>query len=344
MAHEQQTRLAFIGAGGFATESIYPCIPMFPFIDLVAVCDLQRERAERNARNFGARNVYTDLEEMLDREKPDGVFCIGPAPQQYALAPYVLRRGIPVYVEKPSAVSSAQARELAEMAEQHGAWGQVGFMKRFAEVYRMAREVISRPEFGPLHMVKVKFAQGPYPQIWGIDSARRSMLIGQLCHIFDLVRYFGGQVSCVQAMFHGVTDTQFAYSVTARYESGALGMWDLNSLECETAFRDIEEELQLVGLGTHLVCRDMLTLDWQPREDWTRAAPGVGRYLNSFRPASTGVTNTRITFGYAGEVEHFARRCLGQVTGGPDLWDSYWSLRLGEAVYQSAESGQAVHL
>ena len=58
-----------------------------------------------------------------------------------------------------------------------------------------------------------KFAQGPYPQIWGMDSARRSMLVGQLCHIFDLIRFFGGDVKCLHAMVHEATPTQFAYLV-----------------------------------------------------------------------------------------------------------------------------------
>jgi len=339
MSTERKARLAFIGAGGFATASIYPQVPLVPSIDLVAVCDLDREKAERNARNYGAGAVYTDLEEMLDREKPDGVFCIGSAPQQYELAPYVLRRGIPVYVEKPSAVTSAQARELAELAEAHGTWGQVGFMKRFADVYRMAKEILARPEFGPVHMVKVKFAQGPYPQLWGIDSARRAMLIGQLCHVFDLARFFGGDVEHLSALYHEATPTQFAYLATVQYRSGAIGYFDFNSLECKSAFRDIVEELQVVGLETHLVCRDMLTLDWQPREDWTTAVPRAGRYLQSFQPAWTGVIRSQMTFGYHGEVEHFAKRILGEAEGGPDLWDSYRSLQLGEAVYESAHDG-----
>lgn len=342
MSDERKARLAFIGCGAFATGNIFPNIPIIPEIDLVAVCDIDREKAERNARNFGARRVYTDMEEMLDKEELDGVFVIGPAPQQYRLAPHVLRRGIPVYVEKPSANTSAEAKELAELAEAHGTWGQVGFMKRFAYVYTMAKEILEGGEFGPLHMVKCKFAQGPYPQIWGIDSPKRSMLIGQLCHIFDLVQYFGGPAARVHAMYHEVTPTQFAYTVNVEYAKGGIGILDLNSLECEKGFRDIIEELELVGLGTHIVCEDMLTLRWQEREDFVKSVPQAGRYLRTFSPAWTGIGNSRAAFGYTGEVRHFARRCLGLETGGPDLWDSYRSLLLGEAIYDSAESGKVV--
>lgn len=64
-------RLGFIGCGSFATSRIFPQIPLIPEIDLVGVCDIVREKAERNARNFGARRVYTDLHQMLDHEKLD---------------------------------------------------------------------------------------------------------------------------------------------------------------------------------------------------------------------------------------------------------------------------------
>jgi myo-inositol 2-dehydrogenase/D-chiro-inositol 1-dehydrogenase len=344
VGQERQARLAFIGCGSFASTSIMPNIHRIPEIDLVAVCDLDRNKAERAARNFGARRVYTDMEKMLDEEKLDGVFVIGPAPQQAALAPHVLRRGIPVYVEKPSANTSAEAKELALLAEEHKVWGQVGFMKRFAYVYRMAKDIVNRPDFGPLHMVKCKFAQGPYPQIWGIDSPKRSMLIGQLCHIFDLVRFFGGDVSTVHAFYHEVTPTQFAYAVNVVFTSGAIGQLDLNGLETKQAFRDIIEVLQLVGLGTHVICEDMLTLQWQDREDFTRVVPETGRYLHTYTPAWTGISNSRQAFGYEEEVRHFARRCLGLVEGGPDLWDSYKALKIGEAVYESAHGGGVVKI
>jgi myo-inositol 2-dehydrogenase/D-chiro-inositol 1-dehydrogenase len=343
MAEEQRrARLAFIGCGSFATSRIFPQIPLIPEIDLVAVCDVVREKAERNARNFGARRVYSDKDEMLEREELDGVFCIGPAPQQYALAPDVLRRGLAVYVEKPSAVTSAQAREMAQIAEQHGTWGQVGFMKRFADVYTIAKEVLGRPEFGEIHVVKCKFGQGAYPQLWGIDSAKRAMLIGQLVHIFDLVRFFGGEIAQVHAMFRPVTDNNFAWAVNLRFASGAVGQLDINSLDTKSAFRDIIEELEVIGLNTHVRCEDMLRVTYQPRESWSPATPHAGRFEHTFNPSWTGVGNSLAMFGYTGEVRHFARKCIGQASGGPDLWDSSRALQLGEAIYESAESGRVV--
>ncbi len=341
---ESKARLAFIGAGGFATASIYPNIHKVPQIDLVAVCDLDREKAERNARNFGAREVYADMERMLDEQEPDGVFVIGPAPMQYEVAPAVLRRGIPVYVEKPSANTSEQARELAELAEEHGTWGQCGFMKRFCWAYRMAKEITQREEFGGLNMVTCHFGQGPYPQLWGMDSAKRSMLVGQLCHIFDLTRFFGGDVASLSALYREVTENQFAFLVNLTFKSGAIGHLDLNGLETKTGFRDIREWVKLVGFESHIIVEDMQRVRWQPPDEWSELIPRTGPYQLSYAPAWTGIADSKANFGYLGEVEHFALRCIGQVEGGPDLWDSYESLRLGEAVYEATESGERVEL
>jgi predicted dehydrogenase len=331
-----RARIACIGAGNFATRCIYPCFPLAPQIDLVAICDADRAKAEHNARCFGARASYTDIEEMLEREKPDGVFCIGPAPMQYELAPLMLRRGIPVFLEKPSAVTSSQARELCELAQRHNTWGQVGFMKRFAHIYQLAKDVIGKPEFGPLHLLNVKFSQGPYPAIWGIDSPHRSMLIGQFCHLFDLARFFAGDIASVTAHYHEATPKQFAYQVMANYKNGVSGLFDLNSLESRSGIRDIVEEVQLIGLETRAVCRDMLSFEWQPREDWNTSVPRLGGYQHAVRQGWGSVMDTKITYGYLGEVTHFALRCLGQAEGGPDLWDSYEALLIGEAIYESA--------
>lgn len=344
MSENRQAKLAFIGCGGFATSAIFPQIPLVQEIDLVAVCDVVKEKAERNARNFGARRVYTDMHAMLDKEELDGVFAIGPAPQQYELAPVVLERGIPVYVEKPSANISDEAKELAELAEANGTWGQVGFMKHFADAYTIAKDIISRDEFGEISVIKCKFGQGPYPQIWGIDSAKRAMLIGQLVHVFDLIRFFGGDVAAVHAFFRQVTDTQFAYMVNMQFESGAVGQLDVNSLEDRVGFRDITEVLEIIGFEAHVICDDKLGVRYQAPTDWTTATPHTGRYEYVWRPSWTGVSNTRATFGYTGEVRHFAHRCLGLVDDGPDLWDSYKALKIGEAIYDSAHGAGVVSI
>ncbi len=342
MAAQPPARLAFIGCGGFATASIFPNIPAIPEIDLVAVCDLDAAKAERNARNFGARRHYTDLERMLDSEMLDGVFVIGPAPQQFALAPKVLERGLPVYVEKPSANTSAEARQLAALAEAHGTWGQCGFMKRFAYVYRITRGILDSHGFGPVKLVSIKFGQGPYPQIWGMDSYQRAFLVGQCVHLFDLCRFAGGDVATVSAVMNEAGPNRCAYLITLQYANGAIGQINLNCYENEVGFRDIQERLEVYGAGQCVHINDMRTVRYFPGSDWSTAVPNTGPFTMDYQPSWTGTSNSRDVNGYHGETRHFALRCLGQVTDGPDLWDSYEALRLAEAVYDSAHGAGPV--
>jgi myo-inositol 2-dehydrogenase/D-chiro-inositol 1-dehydrogenase len=344
MADTDRARLAFIGCGAHASNSILPCVPLIPEIDLVAVCDVVAGRAERAARNFGARQAYTDADLMLSREELDGVFVIGPAPQQYELAPLALRRGLPVYVEKPSAVSSAEARELAQLAQANGVWGTCGFMKRFANAYRVAQEITGREGFGPVNLLSIKFGQGPYPKIWGIDSYHRAFLIGQCVHIFDLARWFGGEVAEVSALFHEAEEGRCAYLINLRFANGAIGQINLNCYENQQGFRDIQERLEVYGAGQSVRVDDMRTVRWLPPTDWSPVAPGNGPYPMSFEPGWTSTIDGRLQYGYLPETRHFALRCLGRAEGGPDLWDSVEALRLGEAVYESAHGGGTVKL
>ncbi len=342
MGEQRQARLAFIGCGGFSTHSIFPNVPFIPEIDLVATCDVVAAKAEANARNFGARRWYSDLDQMLDTEELDGVFVIGPAPQQYELAPRVLSRGLPVYVEKPSANTSAEARELAELAERHGTWGQCGFMKRFAYVYRIGQDILAKSEFGPVNMVCVKFGQGPYPQIWGIDSYKRAFLIGQCVHIFDLIRHFGGNVATVNAVIHEAGENRCAYLANLQFANGAIGNININCYENVPGFRDIQERLEVFGTGQSIHIDDMRSVRYFPPADWSSAVPATGPFTQDYYPSWTGASNSRDANGYLGETRHFALRCLGQVDSGPDLWDSYEALRIGEAIYDSAHGAGPV--
>jgi predicted dehydrogenase len=111
-------RLCIVGAGRLSTDRIYPYIGAAG-AQIVGVCDLDPEKAERNARRFGGR-PYSDVEGMLAEQRPDGlVVCVGPEAHA-TLAKLALGLGYPVYTEKPPAVSSADALEVARAARKAG--------------------------------------------------------------------------------------------------------------------------------------------------------------------------------------------------------------------------------
>lgn len=142
------TKVSYIGAGGFSSRFIHPQLHRHD-IELAAICDLDEQRAQTAAACHGFDRVYTDFEEMLDSEAPEAVFCVGPQAMQYEVGMEVLRRGFPLYVQKPAAISSARVREMAEAAADAGVICHCGFNLRSAPAVRRTREALAGEQFGP---------------------------------------------------------------------------------------------------------------------------------------------------------------------------------------------------
>ena len=80
--------LGIVGAGNLSSKKIYTSLKYIPEARLKAVCDLDENKARRNAEKFGAEHVFTDIDEMLEpSDLLDAVMiCIGPE-QHAQLAP-----------------------------------------------------------------------------------------------------------------------------------------------------------------------------------------------------------------------------------------------------------------
>ena len=331
MQNTDAARIAFVGAGNHATQSLYPNIPQIPAFDLAAVCDRVAERAEYFARSYGAPEWFTEVEAMLDRVAPQGVCIVGPAEMHEEVAHQVLRRGIPVFVEKPPAPSLPAAQALAAAAREHGAWGMVGFMKRFAPANVVAKEYVAGEEFGRLSSIGVIHGAGPY------QDARR-MLYYNGIHMLDLLRFLGGDIS--EASAYAFSDGAGGQAVVAnvRFASGAVGQFNTNS---GRDWSDCFEQTYLSGSGASLLIDASKAVEvMSPARRFARGE-GLelfgwsGRYQVSGNMAGWSPSG-HYTRGYWGELNHFAAAVLGRVAPSPDLDDGVEALRLIEAMLSSA--------
>src|SRR5262245_37225785 len=92
-------RIGFVGAGGIARQHL-DNLRQLDGARVVAICDVDRPRAEQAAAEWGAA-VYGGAEELLDREALDALYmCVPPFAHdgQELLA---VKRGVPFFVEKP---------------------------------------------------------------------------------------------------------------------------------------------------------------------------------------------------------------------------------------------------
>ena len=146
-------RAAVIGCGLISKVHLATILSI-PDVSLVAVCDVDTERAQRTADKFGVERAYSDPMVLLQKEKLDVVHVLTPPSTHAALAVDALQAGCNVLVEKPMALSTREADRMMDAAHR-------------------ARKIICVDHsrlFDPLVLGAKKYiAQGALGQLVGVD-------------------------------------------------------------------------------------------------------------------------------------------------------------------------------
>nr|MBA2626908.1 Gfo/Idh/MocA family oxidoreductase [Gemmatimonadales bacterium]MBA3707941.1 Gfo/Idh/MocA family oxidoreductase [Planctomycetota bacterium] len=166
------------------------------------------------ARRFGAERSYTDFDEMLRLEMPDGVVVITPTAVIARVAGSVLRRGFPVLLEKPPGASSRECRQLIKDAAIGGAPNCVSFNRRFCPVLVQGHDEVRR--HGPV--------KGASARMFRLDRKDEDFFFGTGIHSLDALRYLGGEIAMVETDRRVLAKGERpAFTVVIGYENGSVG-------------------------------------------------------------------------------------------------------------------------
>ncbi|MDT0406356.1 bi-domain-containing oxidoreductase [Streptomyces edwardsiae] len=134
-------RLAFVGAGNYATSMLLPHLAQRDGVELSAVVTTTALSAANAQRKFGFREATTDLDAVLGDASVDAVFVVTRHSSHAELTRRALLAGKAVFVEKPLALTEDElAGVLAAVEESGNDRLQVGFNRRFAPLLREAGE------------------------------------------------------------------------------------------------------------------------------------------------------------------------------------------------------------
>jgi len=147
--------------------------------ELVGVHDSNPDTAKKIAEKYKTR-AFTSLEEMV--EAVEAASIVTPTTTHLAIAAPFLKKGKHVLVEKPIAMDTAEARELVNLADQHGAKLAVGHVERFNPVLAALEERLGRPRFIEAHRLS------PYPGRSTDIGVVMDLMIHDLEIILHLVR------------------------------------------------------------------------------------------------------------------------------------------------------------
>lgn len=240
-----------------ARHSVFPALHFAP-LRLVAVCDLDAQRAQEAAWKFGARRSYTDYRQMWEEEDLEALIVHMHARPRQAIVLEALERGYPVFVPKSPALSLAQARELARASRRAQTPLMVNFQRRFSWAVGQAREILARPSFGRLSQLSLSFCSGPYdpPRSREYEDPVQAFLLDFAIHHLDLARWLGGEVHRV-SVFHHRSGNDLAVAAALEFRSGAVGTLQANS---QRIWWRNYDRIEITGQGEYLILEDLWSL------------------------------------------------------------------------------------
>jgi predicted dehydrogenase len=245
-------RAAVIGAGFMGTRYAQ-LFAQHRGIELVAICDLDRGRAEEMAAATGA-GAYADLEAMLDGERLDFVYVATPDPTHREPVIAAARRGLHILVEKPLATTMEDARAMLEAVERAGVKAEVNFSNRWNPPFVAAKRVIDAGEIGEVVSLNARLNSSiktPQTLPWAAQSTVAWFLH---THAFDLATWLTGRkvasvyASGVKKKLVGMgIDTYDAIHAVLRYEDGTDGIFEAAWILPEGMPTEVDFKYQVIG-------------------------------------------------------------------------------------------------
>ena len=189
-------RFGVISASGMA-ELHMSAIAANKAAELIAICDIDAEKAKTVAEKFSVDHWYTDYREMLTNPDIDAVVVCTPDTLHMEMSVAALHAGKHVLCEKPMVMTLEECRTMMDEAAQSEKKFMVGQICRYAPGFQMTKQLIDAGEIGELYFVESEYAHDYEKRRgandWRCDPSRpREPFLGGGCHSLDLLRWIAG--------------------------------------------------------------------------------------------------------------------------------------------------------
>lgn len=195
----QRVAIGLIGCGFFAQNHLHAWTDLrLEGADLVAVCDIDPNKAKAAGDKFGAR-WYTDAAEMLDKEQLGLVDIATQVRTHLELVELTMARRLPTIVQKPFGQDIGEVRRMVELSREAGTFLAVHENFRFQLPMLHVAEIIRSGAIGRPNWARINFRTNY--DIYGgqpyLTKETRFVLMDLGVHVFDIARFFMGEVEHV---------------------------------------------------------------------------------------------------------------------------------------------------
>ena len=138
-------KFCLVGCGAMANSRHGPSGKRYESLnegaEFAACCDVVAEKAVSFKEQFGIPRYYTDIDAMLDAEKPDAVCLVAPVEKTVELSCNILNKGYPLIMEKPPGQTAAETKKMIDAAAKNNVPNQVAFNRRYMPLVRRFKKI-----------------------------------------------------------------------------------------------------------------------------------------------------------------------------------------------------------
>ncbi|HET7657082.1 MAG TPA: Gfo/Idh/MocA family oxidoreductase [Bacillales bacterium] len=345
----EKLRVGLIGAGGIARGAHIPnYLKCGERVELVAVSDVVKEKAEDLAQEFSIPHVYEDYEKMLREAGVDAVSICTPNKFHAPAAIAALEAGCHVLCEKPPAMTAAEAQQMADASEKAGKYLTYGFHYRHAQETEALRRFIDAGELGEVYAGTVKAVRRRGIPGWGVFTNKELQGGGPLIdigvHMLDLALYL---------MDYPEPDTVFGVTYQKLGNKpgvGLFGQWDWENFSIE----DMARGMITFKNGASIMLETAFAANIKEHETMNVSLMGEQGGADVFplnlyqekHGTLVDLTPSHLPNkgNYELEIERFVDACLGGNAPISNARQGVIIQEIIEGLYRSAESGQAVKI
>ena len=345
-----KTRIAVAGAG-YIGQAHMDVARASPSCMLSAVVD-PSPAAVALAAQAGVP-LYASLEELIAKDRPDGVVLATPNQLHVAHALTCIQAGLPILLEKPIAPTVAEGESLVKVVDETGAKVLIGHHRAHSPIMAKAREVLASGQLGRLVTV-VGSATFYKPEKYYADAPWRSQpgagpILLNMIHEVHNLRMLCGDIVAVQAFASDATRgfaVEDTVAINLRFANGALGTfmlsdtaasprsWEQTSQE-NKAYPSYDDEDCYVISGTNgSLSVPTMRLKTYPR-------PEDRSWWKPFEVGTVGMVRDDPL---KHQIEHFGAMVRGEAEPLVSACDGLLNLRVTEAIADAARTGRVVRL
>lgn len=321
--------------------------------DLIAVCDLIEKKLESAKKKYPYVLTYTDFDEMIENPDVDIVSICLPSSMHAEYACRAMAKGKHVLIEKPIDITPEAAQRIEAARVKYGRVVAVVHQNRYNAPMDPIKDAVDAGRLGKLAVAtfgvkwyrEQSYYENSWHGTWDVDGG--GSLMNQAVHTVDLMQWLMGKVKSVSSVInicnHDIETEDVTASVIT-FESGAVATF----VSTTCAYPGISTEISLYGTkGSIEADADILKtwkltpvdddVDEEDEEEEMLAKYGGGN-------GSLAAEDPSRRFGHEAVVEDV----ISAVLDGHDPrimpTEAIKSVRIVDAIYRSAKTGQTVYL